>query len=126
PQAQRVIYVDDEEALVYLVTRQLELRGHAVRGFTSAEAALGAIKAAPAAFDVLVTDYNMPRMPGLQLIAEVQALRPDARVVLTTGYVSDDIRAAAEKLSLKWIVDKPSSVDELCDAIDRSATGESP
>jgi PAS domain S-box-containing protein len=121
PQSLRVYYVDDEEVLVFLATRQLTQRGHQVRGFTSAEAALEAIKQDPTGFDVLVTDYNMPRMPGLQLVSEVQAVRPGAPVVLTTGYRSPEIKSAATRLNLRFIVDKPSSVDELCAAIDKCA-----
>jgi PAS domain S-box-containing protein len=121
PQSLRVFYVDDEEVLVFLATRQLTQRGHQVRGFTSAEAALEAIKQDPTGFDVLVTDYNMPRMPGLQLVSEVQAVRPGAPVVLTTGYRSPEIKSAASRLNLRFIVDKPSSVDELCAAIDKCA-----
>jgi PAS domain S-box-containing protein len=121
PRSLRVYYVDDEEVLVFLATRQLTQRGHQVRGFTSAEAALEAIKEDPSGFDVLVTDYNMPRMPGLQLVSEVQAVRPGAPVVLTTGYRSAEIKSAASRLNLRFIVDKPSSVDELCAAIDKCA-----
>jgi len=122
----RVYYVDDEEVIVFLATRQLARRGHTVRGFTSAETALEAIRQDPAAFDVLVTDYNMPRMPGLALVNLVLQARPDARIVLTTGYLSEVVRGAAARMNIRWIIEKPSSTDELCDAINKCALGLAP
>ena len=119
--AQRVIYVDDEEALVFLVTRQLELEGYRIDGYTSAEAALAAVERAPDEFDVLVSDYNMPHMSGLELVRKVLELRPGARVVLTSGYISPEMQAAADALGVRWLVYKPSGVRELCATIERIA-----
>ncbi len=120
--SQRVIYVDDEEALVFLVTRQLELEGYQIQGYTSAEEALAAVERAPDAFDVLVTDYNMPRMSGLELARRVLELRAGARVVLTSGYIAPEMQAASDALGVKWLVYKPSGVRELCATIERIAT----
>jgi CheY-like chemotaxis protein len=115
----RVLYVDDEDALVFLVTRQLRRRGYQVNGFTSAEAALATLEKDTSIFDVLVTDYNMPRMSGIDLIRAVKALRADARFVLTSGFIHDEMRGEAERLDVKHLIYKPNNVDELCEAIDR-------
>ncbi|HWA72824.1 MAG TPA: PAS domain S-box protein [Polyangiaceae bacterium] len=115
----KVVYVDDEEALVFLVTRQLRRRGYEVTGFSSAEAALEVVRSENVDFDVLVTDYNMPRMSGLDLIAAVRALRAGARFVLTSGFVNDEMRVLAEELGVKHVIYKPNNVEELCEAIDR-------
>ncbi|MBL0124373.1 MAG: PAS domain S-box protein [Betaproteobacteria bacterium] len=61
----RILYLDDDESLVFLVTRLLERRGFRVSGYTDQREALAALRAEPSAFDLVVTDYNMPGMSGL-------------------------------------------------------------
>ena len=114
-------YVDDDEALVFLVTRQLEHQGHRVKSFLSPIEALSAIEREPLAFDVLVTDYNMPRLSGLKLLEAVRKLRSDLPVILTSGFITDEMRAAAERSGASYLIHKPDTDDELCEAIHRVA-----
>ena len=93
--SRRLVYVDDEAAVVLVVKRLLERRGHKVTGYVSAELALKAIEEDPSSFDILATDYNMPKISGLELIKRVRALRSDARMVLTSGVITDELRAEA-------------------------------
>src|SRR6185436_8556388 len=53
---QRILYLDDDEAQVFLARRLLEQRGYKVSGFQSQEEALAALRADPTGFDLLVTD----------------------------------------------------------------------
>ena len=62
-----VLYLDDEEALVFLVTRTLERLGYSVSGYTRVEEALAAVRADSGQFDLLVTDLNMPGQSGLEV-----------------------------------------------------------
>ena len=70
---QHILYLDDDESLVLLVKRLLERRGYRVSGYTDQREALAALRADPAAFDLVVTDYNMPGMSGLDVAREVRA-----------------------------------------------------
>ncbi|MGH8180629.1 MAG: response regulator, partial [Steroidobacteraceae bacterium] len=64
----RILYVDDEPMLVFLVTRALEKLGIASRGFSSADEALAAFRGEPHAFALVLTDLTMPGgMSGLEL-----------------------------------------------------------
>jgi PAS domain S-box-containing protein len=116
---QQILYVDDEESLVYLITRVLERLGYRVTGFTDAEAALAAFRAAPHAFDALVTDLSMPGLSGIELSKRVLAIRPQFPVVMTSGYVRQEDRALALKLGVRELVMKPNTVDALGDALHR-------
>ncbi|HVJ20469.1 MAG TPA: PAS domain S-box protein [Polyangiaceae bacterium] len=117
----RVLYVDDDEALVFLMKRQLEHHGHQVQSFSSPLEALAAIERHPHDFDILVTDYNMPKLSGLKLLEAARKLRSDLPVILTSGFISDEMRAAAERAGATFLIHKPDTDDELCDAIDRAA-----
>ena len=113
----RVAYVDDEEALSFLVKRALERKGYRVTAFPDAEQALVGFQADPFIFDILITDYNMPGMSGIGLANAVRALRPEIPIVLTSGYISDQIRDMAESAGIDQFVYKPDSVEELVSAI---------
>lgn len=112
-----VLCVDDDEALVFLVTRMLERHGLKVTGCFRGADALAAIRADPRRFDLLLTDYSMPGMTGIELVREVVRLRPDLPVVLTSGYITDEVRAAAVHAGIRHLVYKPNTVDELCDVV---------
>ena len=77
---QHVLYLDDDESLEFLVERLLKRRGVRVSGFTDQHAALEALPADPARFDLVVTDYNMPGMSGLDVAREVRAIRDRVRI----------------------------------------------
>ena len=110
---QRVMYVDDEDALVYLVTRKLERLGYAVVGFTDPAAALNAFQAAPESFDVVVSDMSMPGMSGFHLAKAILDTRPAVPVLMTSGYVRTQDREAALQLGVRDLIMKPNTIDEL-------------
>jgi PAS domain S-box-containing protein len=112
-----VLYVDDDEALVFLVTRMLERQGLKVTGCFRGADALAAIRADARRFDLLLTDYSMPGMTGIELVREVLRLRPDLPVILTSGYITDEVRAAAVQAGIRHLVYKPNTVDELCGVV---------
>jgi signal transduction histidine kinase/ActR/RegA family two-component response regulator len=114
---QHLLYIDDEEALVILTTRVFERAGYAVSGFTDASKALDMFRANPDQFDLAVTDFNMPGTSGLDVAAELMSIRPDMSVVLTSGYVTDDLKARASRAGIRHVIYKPNSVKELCDAV---------
>jgi len=88
-QGQRVMVVDDEEALLELTTDALHEMGYEPAGYASARAALEAFRASPGAFDVLITDMRMPGMSGDALIREARSVRPLLPVILISGYGGD-------------------------------------
>ena len=116
-QEQRVLYVDDDQALVFLVKRLLERRGYRVDGHTNQQEALAALRAEPGSFDLVVTDYNMPGMSGLDLTRAVKAIRPDLQVVLASGFVTDELKAAAAAEGVSRVIFKANAVEEFCDTV---------
>lgn len=115
-----VLYLDDEESLVLLAKRMLERLGYRVSGCACAAEALAAVRADPGQFDLVVTDFSMPGMSGLDVAAELARLRPDLPVVLTSGYVTDELRAQARDAGVREVVYKPNTVEELCAAVSRT------
>ena len=114
-----ILYLDDEEALVFLVKRLLERRGYRVSGYSNQNEALAALSAAPDSFDMVVTDYNMPGMSGLDVAHEVRILRPELPVVIATGFVEEDLPQQAALAGVSEVVFKASEVDALCETFVR-------
>ncbi len=109
----RVLFVDDEEALVRLAYRAMPYCGCEVTGFTDPVAAAEAFTADPAAFDAVVTDLSMPGLTGLELTQRVRALSADIPVVLTSGYMATEDQTDAERHGVSAILPKPCSIDDL-------------
>ena len=116
-----ILYIDDDEALVFLVQRTLEGRGYRISGFTDQHEALAALCADPAAFDLVVTDYNMPGMSGLDVARKVRAIRPDLPLAIASGFIDETLRAEAEGAGVRELIFKANALEELCDAFARLA-----
>ncbi|GFE84760.1 hypothetical protein GCM10011487_67600 [Steroidobacter agaridevorans] len=109
----RVMYIDDEDSLVYLMTRVLQKSGYRVTGFTDAQQALQALQERPAEFDVVVTDLSMPGMSGFHVAQAIREIRADLPVVVTSGYVRAEDRKTAKEVGVRDLVPKPDTVEEL-------------
>ena len=117
--ARHIMYVDDDQALVFLVTRLLRRRGYTVSGFTDPHEALAMLQADPADFHLLVTDYNMPGYSGVDLVREALQVCPTLPVALASGYVTAEIEQAALSAGARALIHKPNDVEELCATVHR-------
>lgn len=114
-----ILYLDDETALVSMVTRTLERAGYIVDGFSVPQEAIDALSGNAARYAFVLLDYNMPGISGLGVAGKVLRLRPDMPVAITSGYVTDDLRAEAAVLGVCEVIDKPSLMKELPVIINR-------
>jgi two-component system, cell cycle sensor histidine kinase and response regulator CckA len=114
---QHLMYVDDDEALVFLIQRALKRKGFAVTTFTDPRLAVATLRENPQAFDLLVTDYNMPGYSGLELLREVREIRPELPVALASGYVTTEIEHSAMAAGARALIYKPNDVDEMCQTL---------
>jgi CheY-like chemotaxis protein len=117
---ERVLYVDDEEALVSLVTRSLKRLGYEVSGYSDSRAALQAFQDRPDHFDVLISDVSMPGMSGWELCQKIFEIRPSIPILLTSGYVRKEDHEMAARLGVLDVVLKPDTVDDLARALQRA------
>lgn len=84
--SRRILVVDDEQDIVEIISRYLKKEGFAVQGMTDSRLALESVRAEPYAFDLLLTDVDMPYLSGATLCKNVLALRPNLPVLMVTGY----------------------------------------
>jgi two-component system, cell cycle sensor histidine kinase and response regulator CckA len=113
----RILYLDDDEALVELVTKLFRKRDILVTGHTDQHEALQALRADPTAYDLLLTDYNMPGMSGLDVAREVGALMPDLPVAIISGFIDETLREQAQRAGVRDLIFKADSVEVVCDSV---------
>jgi PAS domain S-box-containing protein len=112
----RVLLVDDEQMVARFMRELLQGWGLKVTAVTSATDAKQVFTRAPQDFDVLLTDYTMPRMTGLDLAQALRAVRPGLPVIVYSGY-TDVIPEADLGAPPVEVVQKPIDQDALLVAL---------
>jgi DNA-binding NtrC family response regulator len=82
----KILIADDQDMMRDSLAATLAREGHDVMAATDGPIAV--TKLSQARFDLLITDLKMPRMTGIELLAEAKKLRPDMPVVLMTAFAT--------------------------------------
>ena len=115
----RVLLVDDHEAVRTTTHAMLDELGHATSVASVASEALLLLERKLDAIDIIVTDYAMPNMSGIELIHRARAIRPDLPAVIVTGYADEGLLGRCP--SDVPVLAKPFSIVELQNAIEQTA-----
>jgi CheY-like chemotaxis protein len=114
---ERLLLVDDQPEMLRTNRRGLERLGYRVLACANSAEALARFEEAPADFALLLTDLNMPGMNGVELARAILRLRPELPVILTSGFITEDLRLAALASGVRQILRKPVSLQDLSDAL---------
>lgn len=118
--ALRILLAEDEDTLRTVITEVLEEDGHAVSGFPTGEAALAEFRRNP--FPIVITDIVMGRMTGLQLLAEIKTIEPDAIVLIMTSHASLETATGALRSGAYEFIIKPfEDLDVISSVVNRAA-----
>ncbi len=127
---ERVLLVDDEEALASTLRATLERLGYEVTAFTKGIEAWRVFLADPSRFDVAITDQTMPGMTGTMLAEKILRLRKDMPIILCTGHSDAVAPETARTLGIRAFVMKPVARSNLARTIrrvlDAPANGKEP
>ena len=98
----RILIVDDEESMCQFLSIMLKREGYEVTAVTTGADALKQMQKEPA--DVVITDIQMPKMDGLQVLAGIKAVDPTVPVIIMTAYASKQtaIEAVNRAPSTTW------------------------
>jgi two-component system C4-dicarboxylate transport response regulator DctD len=118
PDRQTIFYVEDDPTVRFGSTQAMQLAGHQVRAFESAEQAIAHI--VPGLSGVLLTDVKLPRMDGLALLKHAREIDPDLPVILVTGHGDIAMAVQAMRLGAYDFIEKPFTTDRLNEAIGRA------
>jgi CheY-like chemotaxis protein len=113
-QGQHVVYIDDDEAMAPVAEGLLRSGGYRVTSYGDARAALRALRVATDDVDLVVTDYNMPELSGLHVARELARVRPRLPVVITSGFIDDELRRRAAEAGVRRLLNKEQTCEQLC------------
>lgn len=108
----RILIVDDEKKVAFFLREGLEGLGEGYE-VTSAESAESALRElATHSFDLVITDFRLPGLNGLQLMEHLRKNNPNTRTILITAYGSEEVEAAAYKLHARRYLTKPFRIED--------------
>ena len=102
---QHIFFVDDEPEVLKMVGRTLEQAGYKVSCFSKATDCIEQLRYQ--ACDLLITDVKMPKMDGIELLAEAKRIIPLLPVLIITGYGDIPMAVRALKLGASDFIEKP-------------------
>lgn len=117
-QMKRILIVDDSEATLEVLRRNLEAAGFAVLAAPGVEEALCLLEQHPV--DLVITDIKMPKLSGLDLVRHVRENLKNTEVTVITGYPSVDGAVSAMKNGALDYLTKPFTDEELFTAVHRA------
>jgi excisionase family DNA binding protein len=115
----RVLLVDDEPSSLDLLTKMLAAH-YAIVSATDAAGALDMLRGNLAAYDVLISDLNMPGMDGLALIREVRRVSTRLPIIIITGFSTESSAIEAVNLGVAGYLVKPFKANEVLAVIARA------
>jgi two-component system response regulator RegA len=115
PDDRSLIIVDDDRAFLQRLARAMETRGFEVRSAHTIAEGVDLIRSRPPAFAVV--DMRLEDGNGLDVIAELTRVRPDARAIVLTGYGNIATAVSAVKLGAIDYLAKPADADDVTDAL---------
>ena len=121
--AATVLIVDDQEDIREVLTAQLEGLGHRVLAAANGRAALVFFEPGAEPVDLLIADYAMPGMTGLELANTIRADRPGLGIIMITGYADADLVGKLDGLAL---LRKPYRFVELARFVDAALAARPP
>ena len=117
-----VLLVEDETAVRTLGVTMLRCLGYRVTDFADGRSALAAFTADPEAYDLVLTDYEMPELTGSLLARRIKEIRKGTPVVLLTGYSHLAAQDGATRPAVDRVLAKPYQLSAL-DTVIRDALG---
>jgi two-component system, cell cycle response regulator CpdR len=112
----RILIAEDESSVRTLLARAFTQDGHQVESAPDGAAALDMLGKSEA-FDLLLTDIQMPAMDGIALALAAKRDHPSMTIMLMTGYTDQRERAQSLKPLIHDIVQKPFTIAEIRTAL---------
>jgi DNA-binding NtrC family response regulator len=115
--SKKILIVDDDEDLLEIMVERLRMRGMTVSAAKTAIEAFTLIK--QETFDVMIIDFMLPEIDGLQAIKIIREKQPDMRIILQTAYATIEKESEALAMGAWDVVEKPADLDRLTELISK-------
>ena len=108
-----ILLVEDEPTIVIILHRLMRdlINGYDIVAMSGGEGCLAQIARRPV--PLVITDYNMPGINGIDLTSEIKRISPMTCVVLITAYATPELERRAQRTGVDYYVPKPFQLDQL-------------
>ena len=108
-----ILFVEDEKSILTFATRTLENNGYVVFSAPNGEEAFRIFCEHAEEIDLIVTDAIMPKMGGRELVTKAKQIKPEVKIIVTTGYTDENIWEILKLDKQALFIDKPYSPEKL-------------
>ncbi len=115
-----ILFADDEQAIRDLVKTYLEKYGYRMTTCKNGKEAWKIFSSNPHQWDLVVTDQNMPKMTGMDLIDKIREIRTDMPIILATGYSENISAHDFVRLNISAMLRKPTPMNKLVEYIQKT------
>jgi CheY-like chemotaxis protein len=120
PAKNRILVVDDEEALRVVLSAELEGEGYQVTSAADGQEAINILTTKE--FDLILLDIKMPNVDGFEVLKFVKERWPQTKVVMLTGFADLKNAIESKKLGAEDFVSKPYDLVDLLTTVERVLT----
>ena len=113
---ERILLIDDEQSVVEMETAIFERLGYDVTSETDSSSALEIFRSKPGEFDLIITDFTMPNLTGIDLSKEIRRIRPDIPIILCTGFSEKVTEKGAMDLGVELAM-KPFGMKQIAELV---------
>lgn len=114
---ENILVVDDSADMLELLDRKLKGKGFRVHLANSVESAMNTMETTK--MDLVITDYKMPRLSGLDLIKHIRNSNKETKIIMITGYPTVESAVEAVKSGAEEYLTKPFTDEEFFDCLNR-------
>jgi len=101
----KILLIDDDEWIRDSLGIFFEAEGCSIAAVETAEEGLEAIRSQD--YDIIITDYKLPGMDGIEFLRQIQTSKPNAIKILITAYKSELVIEEAKKAGVQHLIAKP-------------------
>jgi DNA-binding NtrC family response regulator len=120
PTKNRILVVDDEEALRIVLSAELEGEGYQVNNAADGQEAINILKRQE--FDLILLDIKMPNVDGFEVLKFVKERLPKTKVIMLTGFADLKNAIESKKLGAEDFISKPYDLVDLLTTVERVLT----
>jgi DNA-binding response OmpR family regulator len=117
----KILVVDDEPSITQSMRFIFEQPRYELSSAQDGDDALAQVEAGPDRYDVVITDNNMPRLSGVELVRELRERSFGGKIMVLSAHLSSEIRKAYQQMDVDVMIEKPFDIGELRRVLDSLA-----
>jgi signal transduction histidine kinase/ActR/RegA family two-component response regulator len=117
--AATVLLVEDEQIMLYVLEKTLLTHGYKILQATDGDMAVDIYQRHKETIDVVMLDLGLPKMAGLDVLLKIKQQKPDAKIVIASGYLEPNLRSEIDRAGVKHFLHKPYMLDEVVETFQK-------